>query len=353
MSVTACIVHYRTGYLLEPLIENLLQQRSVTEVVLIDNSPEEPPPSNLAASPALRLLEPGRNLGFGPAVNLAATQAKNRWLLAVNPDVRLLPECSDRLLAVASEHGLPLVGPRFYWDDALSFKLPPATGSCLWQDNAHRLAELHWLESTTFSAAWIGRHERFWSARQPFNEPFLSGACFLIDTSFFDPGGRIFDERFFLYFEDSDLCVRTLLAGSTPVCAPAAEAVHYWNQSPHAGKPELFGDSARKFMAKHYPGYEPDHRLWRDVPRQAPKAEDLGACSESPVFACPGTVARGDLFFEFGVNASLVPFAQTALNRPWYRFPDSIWSRLMPGRYFGRFRSSLTGSLQVWTWTKS
>jgi GT2 family glycosyltransferase len=350
VSVSAVVVNYRTADLLPPLLEDLKACPVVSEVLIVDNSGEL---AGLAlSSPGVRVLVNESNEGFGAAVNRAARAASGEWLLVVNPDVRLEGRCVETLLDAARHYGSPVVGPRFYWDDDHLFRIPPATGNTLWLEFARNAAGHHRLDLELFQFYWILRHERFWAEREPFFEPFLSGACLLIEKAWgLGPDGGPFDERFFLYFEDADLCARAVLGDRRPLCIPGAAAVHYYDQSPSPakGKLDLMGDSSRAFLDKFYgsvkfPALE-GAPLTLDV-------TDAGHLTEPFGFSLDAPLADDRYTFEVGVHAMMVPFVQMELREERFRFPARIWDRITPGRYFGRVRGSLAGVRKVWTWTK-
>ena len=182
MKISAVIVNYFTKDLLPELIGQLQEEDLVREIIVVDNSRElEGSLGFVKDLSKLKLITQPENIGFGAAVNQAAHRAESRWLLAVNPDIRFLPGCIENLTAAAQEYGSPLAGPRFYWDDDKLFKLPPATGQSWWWYTANRAAVCSRLDAELFSFYWCLRHDRFWQAVEPFYEPFLSGACLLID----------------------------------------------------------------------------------------------------------------------------------------------------------------------------
>jgi N-acetylglucosaminyl-diphospho-decaprenol L-rhamnosyltransferase len=350
VSISAIVVNYRTAQLLPPLLAYLKACREVSEILVIDNSGE------LAGAgpsgPGVRVLVNEVNRGFGVAVNQAAGIATGEWLLVVNPDVRLEGRCVETLMEAAIRHGAPIVGPRFYWDDAHQFRIPPATGSSLWLEFARNAAGRHRLDAELFLFYWILRHDRFWDAREPFFEPFLSGACLLINREWaFQSEGKPFDERFFVYFEDADLCARALQGDRRPLCVPGATAVHYYDQSPspERGKLDLMGESSRAFLGKYYgsvsfPALEGGGYV--------PNVTDMGPLTEPFGFTRETASEDEKVTFEVGISALMVPFVQTEIRAERFQFPAPIWDRIAPGRYFGRLRGSLSGVRKVWTWTK-
>ncbi|MGE0086285.1 MAG: glycosyltransferase [Desulfococcaceae bacterium] len=355
MCITAIIVNYHTASLLLPLLKHLEENPLVSQIVIADNSNE------LSASgfqkdfsTEIRMILNGQNRGFGAAVNQAAAYADKEWILLVNPDIRFEENCIARLLDAARKYNTPLAGPRFYWDDEMSFRLPPSSGSCLWTTFAGKCAEGYQLDAEMLSFYWMLRHDRFWNAVEPFYEPFLSGACILIEKKWIsDSGGSIFDERFFLYYEDTDLCARAVCNGIRPICVPDAKAVHYYDQapSPDSPKSDLMHQSFCSFFSKYYKNIRLPEIQEKYIPFHL---EDMGTVKDSPQFQFHKDMLGDEQYFlEIGINSFFVPFAQTFYEKNFPQIPTSIWSHLSPGQYFTRIRAEISGTRRIWKWEKT
>lgn len=350
MNITAIIVNYYTKSLLPPLLNDLINNTLISQVIIVDNSRELG--NSDFNSDKISVIINSENKGFGAAVNQAAEIAQGDWLLLLNPDLRLHTECVKNLADAAIRYGSPIVSPRFYWDDNHIFRLPPASGMSLWFEFAYTSAGKYQLDAELFSFYWNIRHERYWEATEPFAEPFVAGACLLIDKQWgLSQGKKLFDERFFVYFEDTDFCVRALNEKAAALCVPHATAVHYYDQSPSVEKPKgsLMGDSLEAFRAKYY-GNVSFPALGNAS--YSPDVIELGEMSDPPVFDRETTQIPEAYFFEIGVNPFFVPFAQADANEQLFCFPRDIWQRLSPGQYFSRIRGKISGVRKVWTWKK-
>ncbi len=360
MSVTAVVVNYRTWSLVRRLAPLLKGDPAVREVIVIDNSPEECAAGKVDLRAFARYVANQDNVGFAAAVNQGVRLASSRYVALINPDVLPAADCLRRLYDTAVTHRAALVGPRFYWDEERTFRLPPATGGCLWWEAAGRWASVHPLDARILRQYWCLRHDAFWAATTPFAEIFLSGALLLIDRdALARADGGILDESFFLYYEDTDLCARAVLSGLPVLCEPRAEAVHYWNQSPvdEGHKRRLMSLSQRVFFEKYYGTSLPELPVLCAPPVDAllpatPPPVDLGLISEPPVFTVPPQGLESPLYLEFGVTSLFVPFAQAPITERVLRLPRPIWDRLAPGMYFCRIRDPLSGDVALWRWTK-
>jgi len=348
MTVTAVIVNYHTKSLLPDLLDNLGRDRFISQIIIVDNS-SEITETDFSAD-YLHIIHNEENRGFGAAVNQALAYANGEWILLMNPDSRFAKGGTEDLIAAAKKYETPLSGPRFYWDDDLMFRLPPAVGSCLWFDFASMCAGNFRLDSEIFSHYWNLRHQYFWTQKKPFFEPFLSGACLLIQKEWADSlGGRMFDERFFLYFEDTDLCLRAVLENIRPVCVPEVSVVHYYDQapSPDESKLNLMLKSRDLFIKKYYDTVQMP--LLKGEGIQYP---ELSVFEKPPVFSGWEKNQEEELYFEMALSGFFVPFVQAFVKEDKIQLPPEIWKRLSPGQYFSRIRGDRSGVQQIWRWEK-
>ncbi len=377
MSITPIIVNYHTAAFLPPLLGDLAGHEKIETICIVDNSGEithrflqTALPREAAGPhvPKINLITPGRNIGFAAGVNLAADQSRSDYILLINPDCRLTAGSIDHLLNACQQYRAVVAGPRFFWDDARQFMLPPSQGTASWMEYALAVSDISQVDHNLLSFYWQMRHERFWSQKTPFAEPFLSGACLLIDRAWACEAGRtVLDDRFFLYYEDNDVCVRAVNDGCPPLCVPDAHVVHYYNQAaePDETKAGLMAESLEKYRNKYYP-----HVIWH-LENTGDRLADPVPETAGNLFSWEPFVPGGRLFFEFGVNMHFVPFAQarifsvtasgtapgttTVTASGWpgqFVFPADIWDRLADGTYYSRLRDDIKGTIKLWKWQK-
>ncbi len=376
MNISAIIVNYYNVSLLEGVLTDLVCHPAMDKIYIVDNSDDVDKGilnncagfDNSGGGSRIEILKPGKNIGFGAGVNLAAEKIRTRFVLIVNPDVRLLNGCIDNLLEAALDNNAVLTGPRFFWDDKKTFRLPPSQGTSSWMDFALTSAQSNRLDAEHLSFYWQIRHQRFWQMNEPFIEFFLSGACVLIDRKWaFKNNNAVFDKRFFLYFEDNDISVRAMYDGHPPLCVPAAEALHYYAQSPEPekGKVSLLETSHREFKKKYYGNIKYLPKIFgksdSGFNRSEPEPEDKGNLINNPCFDLKGLHPCGQLYFEIGINSVFIPFVQADIVHTMRRrrfdeelfvMPDDIWRKLSKGIYYSRIRDTIKGILKVWKWQK-
>ena len=254
--VDVVIVNYRSYDELARCLESLKSNApAVWRVVVVDHE------SNLSAAarisarfPDVEIVERSTNEGFATGVNLGARLTNAPFLLLLNPDCVVEAQAVDRLLAYAQERpDAAVIGPRIVNPD----------GSL--QGSARRFPGI----STAIAgrSSWLTRRfpTNSLSRRNlpclsgtttPLDVDWVSGACMLVRRRAFEDIGGM-DERFFLYWEDADLCRRLKERGWRTVYLPHATIVHVGGQSSiHAYRESLaaFHESAFILFRKHATG---------------------------------------------------------------------------------------------------
>ena len=224
-------------------------------VLVVDNSHDAAEHALLQAllPRTVEVLDAGSNLGFGRACNLAWLASQEEFVLFVNPDVRLQPGCTAALVdAMGADPTLAAVAPRQYLDSACRWHLPPAwlpTPIRAWSHEKALRDSRAW-----HRLAMAARAEglRLWLAKDaPVVQRALSGGALMLRRAALPQGEEPFDPRFFMYYEDSDLCMRLRRRHLRLAVQPQAGAVHAWRNLPH--KTQLMNDAAAVYFAKYDP----------------------------------------------------------------------------------------------------
>lgn len=249
-------VAHRSSSVLDEFIRSArVASRHAFEIHVADNSLGQDPDLHavMARHPDVTLHELEENRGYGAAVNEVARDLpdETRWILIANPDVTFTPGSLDALLAAPARHPDGAVfGPVILTADGEVYpsarnqpSLRTGVGHALahpvWPNNPwSRQYLLHERESTERVAGW------------------LSGACMLVSVEAFRAVGG-FDERFFMYFEDVDLCRRIGSTGGECVYVPSSVVTHTGAHSTQQARTRMIRahhDSAYLFLRTRYPG---------------------------------------------------------------------------------------------------
>ena len=221
--VLVVVVTHNSGRAIDAFASAMLAELDDTHaLVVVDNASTDDTVARVRARlPAATVLEPGRNLGYGAAVNLAfATVRPRESMLVANPDTVLHPGALSRLRDVLR----PAVGiavPRLVEPDgtlAPSLRRAPsllraAGESVLGGLRAGRVAGLGEIVCNPAEYA------------QPRTVDWATGAAWLVTTRCFDALGG-FVEDYFLYSEETDFALRARDRGFATVYVPDAVVTH-------------------------------------------------------------------------------------------------------------------------------
>jgi GT2 family glycosyltransferase len=220
--VSAVVVSFNTRDHLLRCLASL--ERHVTlplEVVVVDNASTDGSADSVRGRfPAVRLVANPRNLGFGAACNRGLRAATGAYRLLLNSDAEVGPGSVEALAALLDARpDVGIVAPRTRSaDGAIQVSFGPALTP--WREWTQRRL-VRAVRRRDPSA--LRRLELLAGVeREPF---WVSGACLLARAEALDAISG-FDEGYFLYEEDVDLCVRVRRAGWRVVYTPSAEVVH-------------------------------------------------------------------------------------------------------------------------------
>jgi GT2 family glycosyltransferase len=240
--VDAVIVSYNNRDTLRACVQPLTEIPGVA-VTGVDNASADASLEAIDDLP-VRLVPSAVNLGFGAGCNRGAACGSAPLILLLNPDARMEPGALERMCAVLdAEPDVALVGPRLHEPGGrlmLSMRRFQRPGST-WA----RALDLHRvLPRARWTDEIDARPEAY---AHPAYPEWVSGACMLVRREAFDALGG-FDEAYFMYCEDQDLCRRLQAAGGRVRYEPSALVTHVGGDSaPRAG---LFPALARSRI--HY-----------------------------------------------------------------------------------------------------
>jgi GT2 family glycosyltransferase len=226
MDLSVVIVNFNTGELLRDCLRSLQPElRGLeAEILVVDNASSDVSLEMLAEEfPGVLVLANSENLGFGRANNRALRQAGGRLVLLLNPDTRVRAGAVRSLMnAIDSLPGAVAVGPRIIRPDGRldlacrrSFPSPPVA-----------VARLLGLSRVFPNSRWLARYNRTYedpSRPGEIDSGTAAAMCFKREAL---AAIDFFDEDFFMYGEDLDLCFRLKACGGRIYYVPDAVVVH-------------------------------------------------------------------------------------------------------------------------------
>lgn len=243
MDFSFIIINYRsldyTRLCLNSLFKQLPNDKS-WEIILLDNNSSDGSTEVLEQEFGGRLIfiKNNSNRGFAGANNQGAKEAHGKYLFFLNSDTEIKNNILPDLKAILennSDIGIlapKVLNPQGVWQ----------FGACGRQQTLKNL----FLQNT--KANWLSqKKENLWIS------DWVSGAALIIRRDVFEKI-KAWDEKFFLYLEDTDLCLRTRQAGYLVAICPHASLIHYGGQSPASSRArrQHYYYSQNYFFKKHY-----------------------------------------------------------------------------------------------------
>ena len=222
------------------------------EVIVVDNASTEDSNAMLAKSfPWVQAIANRENVGFAKANNQGLAASCGRYVLFLNPDTEVAPQALNQMVTYLDTHPeIGILGPQLRYGD----------GSL--QSSRRRFPTLStfFLESTVLQRFLpLNRVlDRYFVLDRPDDAisqvDWVVGACMLVRRAVLDQIGG-FDEGFFMYSEELDLCHRAVDAGWQVVYYPQAVVTHYEGKSSEqvvAARHIRFHTSRVRYVRKYH-----------------------------------------------------------------------------------------------------
>ena len=253
---TIVIVSYNCNQALQTCLLKLLAENETPPIIVVDNASTDGTAEMVARDfSAVQLIKNNKNLGFAAGCNQGIRACTSDFILLLNPDTLLgraaLQKLVDRMRA---QPDIGACGPRILNPD----------GSL--QPSCRQFPTLGAMVSDELGFGRLFPHSRRlakyrmhgWEHNETATVDQLMGACLLLRRSALEHLG-LFDERFFLYFEEVDLCLRLQQAGWRVVFVADATVTHIGGESSKTDPRNALGHRYRSlftFYRKHYPKWQ-------------------------------------------------------------------------------------------------
>ena len=248
--ISVIIVSYNTREVLRKCLQILLQNcnRASTEIFVVDNASEDNSAGMVETEfPQVKLIHSSINLGFGAANNAAFRRACGKYIVFLNSDVFLGRTSLTRSIEKMESHpAVALGGGKLLGKDG---SLQPS--GRIFPSLTTILLDLTGLSTKYPDSRFFGQFNRTWaSSEKPAEVDWVPGAFAIVRKEVLDKIG-MFDERFFLYYEEVDLCYRLKKGGYR---------VQYW---PEIEVTHLGGESTKNVTHAAFSGATLQLRLWQ------------------------------------------------------------------------------------------
>jgi len=208
-AISAIIVLYHSKHLVEKIVDNIISKiTGLNEIILIDNSNED---LSEFDNNLVKVIHSQKNIGYGAAINLGVRAAKNNIIVALNPDIEIT---NWELPAELTEESLMLIsGKPHEWSSIRKF--PTLTYDILRLSLKNLSRPFRMVEK-------ISGNLCLENLIQPAKVDWISGSLIITSKrTMFELGG--FDEKYFLFYEELDLCRRAWIKNIPCFIAPGIQ----------------------------------------------------------------------------------------------------------------------------------
>jgi N-acetylglucosaminyl-diphospho-decaprenol L-rhamnosyltransferase len=245
------VVNYNSGEYLERCLDSIQTAAgtATVDIVVVDNASTDRSPDAARSRPAVRSIRNEANRGFAAAANQGIAATSAQYVLLLNPDAEITGGMLAALVKVAEEQPrIGAIGALVRNPDGTlqpSARKVPTLGEALGHAFVGPFApDNRWSRAYTM-ADWDRDSER--------PVQWVSGSAMLLRRAAFDAVGG-FDEGYFMYVEDVDLCTRLRRAGWEVLFSPELEVVHETGVSSRARFRRLAFEHSRsiyRYFSKH------------------------------------------------------------------------------------------------------
>ena len=230
--ISISIVSYNTRELLSACISSLLKRQdegeAILEIIVADNGSTDGTLDELRELfPMVKLVETGGNVGYGRGNNAALAEAHGRYYFVLNSDTEVEPGALNGMLEYMDENPeVGMVGAQLILPDGsiqASCARDPTLAAVFWEQTyLDKLFPKNKVTGNYLMTDWD------YSTKREVEQ--VCGACFFVRAEAFKQISG-FDPAYFMYFEDTDFCVRLRKSGRPIVFYPEARILHHLGAS--------------------------------------------------------------------------------------------------------------------------
>ena len=229
----------------------LSESERIIEVIVVDNHSQDGTVEIVKRHKNIKLISNIRNLGFSKGVNMGIKQAKGSKVLILNPDTTIISGSVDKLINCQTHFSAGIAGGKLQKNAGgvhNSFvKTPDLLTGIFDFTNLRKITPFDFIHKRHYYL-----HDKY--PNRGIEVDAVSGAYMLVNREVFERIG-LFDEKFFMYLEDVDFCIRAKQLGFKVVFCPKSVIFHEGGaSSKNADKinHNAWSNSRRYYFGKHF-----------------------------------------------------------------------------------------------------
>lgn len=256
--LTIVVINYNAKDFLEHCLSSIFRNSPISDlkVIVVDNNSSDGSVQMVKEKfPQVELSDNEQNLGYARAANYALRRIYTKYTLLLNSDTEIFPTSLERLLEFAeSKSEAAAIGPMLTNPDG-TLQYSCRRFPSFWVGTMHALLSPI-LPSNPFTKSY---QLETWDHKEEHEVDWVSGAAMLFRTEAVREVS-FFDEDYFMYAEDMDICWRLRQAGWRIYYLPSAKVLHHIGQSSRL-------ESPRMVIEHHKSIYHFNSKVYRGFPR--------------------------------------------------------------------------------------
>jgi GT2 family glycosyltransferase len=254
IDLSIIIVNYNVKEFLKNLLHSIKKasQNFSTEIIVVDNASDDGSVEMIREKfPEVKLIANEKNLGFAKANNLGLKEAKGKYILLINPDTLVAEDTFSKLIEFFESHseagmvGCKILNPDGTLQLACRRSFPGPWTS---------FTKVTGLSTLFPKSKLFARYNlTYLDENQTYEVDAISGSFMMMKKEVYDKVGG-FDEQFFMYGEDLDLCYRIQKAGYKIYYVHTTQIIHYKGESTKRSsldETKVFYSAMHLFVKKH------------------------------------------------------------------------------------------------------
>ena len=258
MKLSIIIVNYNTSHFISQTIRSIKNSNLNIdyEIIIVDNNSNDQSIDFIKKQfTQVKLIENPFNYGFSKAVNIGVSDAEGELILILNPDTILKKDTISELYqTLLNDSNIGVVGGKIL-DCNGKFQLSSRRAFPSFLTSLFHITGFSYLFPKT---KLFGKYNYTYKpSNTSHSVDAVSGACMMFSRNHFNAVGG-FDERYFLFFEETDFCRETQKLGKEVFYNGKAETIHYRGESMKTASfnvDDVFFDSLLQFYKKQGPAY--------------------------------------------------------------------------------------------------
>ncbi|MPM81472.1 N-acetylglucosaminyl-diphospho-decaprenol L-rhamnosyltransferase [bioreactor metagenome] len=212
--ISIIIVTWNTSQITKKCVDTINQYIPNQEIIVVDNGSQDDTVEILKKIKNVKLVENGANLGFAKANNIGFNFATSEYIVFMNSDIELLDNSILKMIDYLKNNPtVGIIGPKFLNPDLTpqASVFPPQTFL------------------NAFKEFWLGKQNAYSKyipqSSNPSEVSYISGGCIAVNKKYFQRIGK-WNETYFFYFEDMDLCRQVRKSGQKIYYYPECQIIH-------------------------------------------------------------------------------------------------------------------------------